>query len=1221
MRIVIDMQGAQTASRFRGIGRYTLSLSQAIARNRGPNEVILVLNGLFPQSIEPIRQAFEGIIPAEHVKVWTAPGPVNVNDIDNICRANVAEYLREAFIASLQPDVVLISSLFEGYVDNAIVTVGCFDHHTLVCTTVYDFIPLLNPEQYLTPHPAYETYYRQRIEAMQRADLCLSISDSSRGEAIEHLAIPSDKIINISAACDSSFRPQHVDEARRHQLLDKWRVSKPFILYTGGADHRKNLPRLIEAFAQLPADIRQAYQLLFAGRLSEIEIEHVNSTALLHDLSLADVRFTGFVSDDELVAAYNLCWLFVFPSWHEGFGLPPLEAMACGAVVIASDTSSLPEVMGLEAAMFNPLDVESIKEKLLQALTDRVFREQLVSHGLSQSKMFSWDLCAQTALRAFECEWQKRLDAVAEMRPLSEIYRHDYARLVKEVAANLKQWGAENDQTLVNVASCIDCNEREVASLRRTDLLPSRLLWRIEGPFDSSYSLALVNREFARGLVALGHDVALHSAEGGGDFPANPKFLAANEDLMNLHKRALALGSNQADVLSRFMYPPRVLDMDARHNFLHCYGWEESRFPSDWVQAFNEHLDGMTVMSQHVAKLLMDSGVRVPIAVTGLGVDHWERVEVGDTLTIQAKTFRFLHVSSCFPRKGIEELLRAYGLAFRASDDVTLVIKTFANPHNQIHQWLSAIRTTDANFPDVLVLESDYSDSQLKSLYAQCQSLVAPSKAEGFGLPLAEAMLSGLAVITTGWSGQLDFCTSETAWLVEFDFVQAKSHFDLFDSVWAQPNVHHLARKLIEVHQSSASERAKRAGAGRQLLLAQFTWKQVAQRSEQALRKFTLVGKKNEPRIAWVSSWNTRCGIASYSQHMLEHMPADVQILASHTDAMVAGDDDRVVRCWHQGDDDSLVNLAATIDSADFDILVIQFNYGFFDLLALAGFVNSQIDAGRTVVTEMHSTTDPMQVSHKKIIDLVAALNRCDRVIVHSVADLNRLKTYGLVANVVLLPLGIIERHPGAKEAVIDRPFRIASYGYFLPHKGLLELIDAVVSLRDAGVSLELTMVNAQYPAPVSAETIAQARTKIAATHAQDQIVLRTDYLDDAQSLGYLSDADLIVFPYQKTGESASAAVRFGIASGVAVAVTPLGIFDDVRDAVHFLPGTSVEHISEGIDALMRAIQGEDASMVAKAKDNARWLADHRYAKLGIRLAGMLAALHFKNCALNGPRS
>src|SRR5262245_62184099 len=116
MRIVIDMQGAQTESRFRGIGRYTMLFSQAVARLRGEHEIILALNGLFPDTIEPIRATFDGLLPQENIRVWDAPGPVDYMSAPK-WRRNIAKHTGEDFLAHLEPEVVLVSRLLEGLAD------------------------------------------------------------------------------------------------------------------------------------------------------------------------------------------------------------------------------------------------------------------------------------------------------------------------------------------------------------------------------------------------------------------------------------------------------------------------------------------------------------------------------------------------------------------------------------------------------------------------------------------------------------------------------------------------------------------------------------------------------------------------------------------------------------------------------------------------------------------------------------------------------------------------------------------------------------------------------------------------------------------------------------------------------------------------------------------------------------------------------------------------
>ncbi len=401
MRIVIDMQGAQSESRFRGIGRYTLAFARALAIGRGAHDVYLVLNGLFDQTIEPIRVVFEGILPQENIKVWYAPGPVRAMYPDHAARRGVAEKIREAFIAQLKPDVVHLSSLFEGYNDDAVVSL----HHLVpgcrVSVSFYDLIPYLNPAQYLTPKPLYAQFYNDKMAQLKRVDTGLAISNHAQQEALEHLPELTGKMVNVSTAADAQFQPMIMDAEQAKSWLRKWGVERPFVLYTGGADERKNLPRLVQAYAGLPSATRGSSQLLLAGKLASGSVNELKEKAKSLGLKPDELLFSGYVNDEELVRFYNLCRLFVFPSWQEGFGLPALEAMSCGAVVIGASTSSLPEVIGLDAALFDPFSVASMTAKMQQALCDEGFRAALRTHGLKQSQNFSWDSVARKALAAW----------------------------------------------------------------------------------------------------------------------------------------------------------------------------------------------------------------------------------------------------------------------------------------------------------------------------------------------------------------------------------------------------------------------------------------------------------------------------------------------------------------------------------------------------------------------------------------------------------------------------------------------------------------------------------------------------------------------------------------------------------------------------------------------------------------------------------------------------
>ncbi|HEX8955706.1 MAG TPA: glycosyltransferase [Burkholderiaceae bacterium] len=402
MRIVIDMQGAQSASRGRGIGRYTLSLVEGIVRHRGDHEIILALNGLFEDTIAPIRAHFASMLPARNIRVWHAPGPVHECETQTRARREAAELVREAFLASLRPDVIHVTSLIEGYVDNAVTSIGRFDTHTPVSVSFYDLIPLLYREHYLTPDPLYNDYYLRKLEHMRRADLLLAISESSRREAIELLGCQEAQAVNVSTAADAHFRPLEIGPAEKEALLAKYGISKPFIMYTGATDSRKNVEGLIGAYAMLPENLRNRHQLLIVSHLYGGERGRLQALADARYLLPGDLVLPGFAPDEDLVKLYNLCAVFVMPSWHEGFGLPVLEAMSCGRAAIASDASSLPEVVGRADALFDARSERAIADKIVEALTNDAWRKELEAHGLERAKMFSWDASARRAIAAFE---------------------------------------------------------------------------------------------------------------------------------------------------------------------------------------------------------------------------------------------------------------------------------------------------------------------------------------------------------------------------------------------------------------------------------------------------------------------------------------------------------------------------------------------------------------------------------------------------------------------------------------------------------------------------------------------------------------------------------------------------------------------------------------------------------------------------------------------------
>lgn len=417
----------------RGIGRYSLALALAIVRNRGAHDVHIVVNSGFPDSAAALRNTFGKLLPPSAISSFITPLPAAEGNPDNRWRWLAAERIREHYLASLRPDVVHVSSLFEGFGDNSVNSVlhgdGSFD----TAVTLYDLIPLLHKERYLDD-PNISAWYYRKLESLKRAELLLAISASARDEAIAALDLEPQRVVNISSAADAIFVPRPLAPDARADLLARHGLQRPFIMYTGGIDYRKNIEGLIAAYAALPGDVRREYQLAVVCSIRDPDRVRLRRVAAKAGLAEADLVLTGFVTDDDLVSLYNCTALFVFPSLHEGFGLPVLEAMSCGVPVIGANNSSIPEVIGRADALFDPASVPAMTAAMARVLGDPGFSQVLRTHGLAQAKLFSWDASAQRALAAFE-ERHTLTRAVAVEVPVAALPKLRLALVVPDEAS------------------------------------------------------------------------------------------------------------------------------------------------------------------------------------------------------------------------------------------------------------------------------------------------------------------------------------------------------------------------------------------------------------------------------------------------------------------------------------------------------------------------------------------------------------------------------------------------------------------------------------------------------------------------------------------------------------------------------------------------------------------------------------------------------------------
>ena len=332
---------------------------------------------------------------------------------------HAAELLREKFLADLRPDIVHLSTLFEGASNEAVVSVGRLNSTISTAATLYDLIPLFFPEAYLGDPTVKRSYMRHAL-SLKRADILLAISESTRREAIDVLRISPERIVTIGAGLDQGFQGGEPSCDAQAELRERYGLLRPFVLYTSVFEPRKNVEGLIAAFALLPQDMRSAHQLAIAGKLREGDHNRLVALAGIHGLNPGDVVCLDHVSDDELRVLYSICSLFVFPSLHEGFGLPILEAMVCGAPVIGSNCTSIPEIIDRSDALFDPRRPEEIASRMAAVLSNADLRQSLKTWGSERAKAFTWETCARKALKAFESLHAKRKAAQTAAVPVTK---------------------------------------------------------------------------------------------------------------------------------------------------------------------------------------------------------------------------------------------------------------------------------------------------------------------------------------------------------------------------------------------------------------------------------------------------------------------------------------------------------------------------------------------------------------------------------------------------------------------------------------------------------------------------------------------------------------------------------------------------------------------------------------------------------------------------------
>ena len=761
MHILIDIQGLQSESKVRGIGRYTLELTRAIINNCGQHRISLLLNGLYPiGNINDAKAKFHGLVHEKDCYVFSAVGPIEYRNINNIPRNKASRQCREAAIAEIAPDIVLISTFFEGYTDDFIVSISeNVSWKTFVIC--YDLIPLLNKERYLCD-PLFEKFYMNKVSELRKVDGLLAISESSRQEFISHANIDENKIINISSAASDDFRQIELSEYIIQDITQRFQLPEKFILSLAMIDSRKNIETLIFSYGKLSEELQNEYPLVLAYKVNPEDKKRIIELAQDNGVNINSLVFTGYLNDQDLIVLYNLCTLFVFPSLHEGFGLPPLEAMKCGAATIASGTTSLPEVIGWDGAMFDPRNPDAICTLICKALTDEEYYSALKENARIQAQKFSWNISAERAIAAMEklldsqSQSTNRTDIhnnIVNISEITELTPNEQLRAAWAIARN--NFTQHKRKILVDISVLVHHDAK--TGIQRVSRSILTQLRKIDLHGYEVYPVYYTHGEYyryANRFTADNFDSGLKSD--------NPVLFTKDDILLVADLTAHLF----PDIIPEINY---IRKAGAKAVFivydilpiLHPEWCAESirqAFPL-WLKGLVSCADQLICISESVANEVrnwidaQETDVNPYLMVDSfhLGADFEGSLPskgMPETATAflagMSSVPTFLMVGTLEPRKGHSQTLAAFKQLWSEGYDFQLCI--VGKQGWNVESLISEIENSD-ELNNKLFWLQNISDEYLDAIYANACALIFASNGEGFGLPLIEAAQKNIPLI------------------------------------------------------------------------------------------------------------------------------------------------------------------------------------------------------------------------------------------------------------------------------------------------------------------------------------------------------------------------------------------------------------------------------------------------------------------------------------------
>lgn len=759
MKIGIDLKPFSTGSKYRGIGMYSRELIKEL----------LKLENDFEYHFLNLYQKYDGdpkLNEKCHLYQYNmGPQIIDVGERQLFRDGRTLSFVEGAvkhFIEQSNIDVMFFTSpneygnMYKAEWFDGVYKVGI----------LYDLIPLMFPNQCLFDK-TYTKDYMDSLEFVKGLDLLLAISQSAKDDAVKLLGIPEEKIVVVYAGIDKAY--EKLDKVNIKTVKAKYNIADSFIMFAGGIDFKKNIEELIVAYARCGKNITNKYQLVIVGKTADDVIDKYLQIA--QDEGVAGrVICTGFIPKKDLIELYNITDLFVFPSLYEGFGLPVIEAMACGARVVTSNVSSLKEIAEGHATLVSPKSVKSITNGIVSVLDHPIESLELAEKTIEYAKSFTWENVAQ-----------KTSEAIQEKMKSKK--REKYTFVVKEILVrNIAKLYMENrlpfsKEEREEIAEEMVCIENHIAMPEF--YVGNRLLFDVTVVHQwmkANYSTGIgrVSKELYKELKKRMQVIPIVVKSVDGEWRCDEISMDSYEII---HENVRVEASDiffMPEIQLRGVQVPQkhpyanVIREKGIHTYAVIYDILPLRMPQyfekktgsqfgPYVREIIDNYDGILCDSKAVAddiiKYCEENQIKaekpVKMGYFHLGQDTFEKRMEGH-ISGEIKQFLdtdetvFLMLGTIEPRKGHEIVLKAFEQMWKLGRTCKLCIVGHVGWN--MDKFVQRLKNHEKIGKELMFFEG-INDNEVRYVYEHVNCLIQASAGEGFGLPLIEASNYNIPII------------------------------------------------------------------------------------------------------------------------------------------------------------------------------------------------------------------------------------------------------------------------------------------------------------------------------------------------------------------------------------------------------------------------------------------------------------------------------------------